>query len=69
MKKALAKFVFAAGIFAVALGMNLNVSASNAELNVGNDGDGGFTCPSGDKYKCAEKDGWVVYKGEGAVQL
>jgi len=22
-------------------------------------------CPTGFKYKCVEKDGWVLYKGDG----
>ncbi len=59
MKKIIAKIVFATGV------MLLSISVHSTFALTEDPGNGGFTCPTGDKYKCAEKNGWVLYKGEG----
>ncbi len=63
MKKNFLKIAFVAGVILLSIGAKSSFAVTE------DPGSGGFTCPSGDKYKCAEKDGWVVYKGDGEVKL
>jgi hypothetical protein len=70
MKQNLIKFFFAASVAVTASAFSFGSAKANVgyELEVSNDdGGGGLQCPTGDKYKCAEKNGYVVYKGEGAT--
>jgi len=59
MKSTLIKIVFAALV--------CTSFTYYAKADTDDDNGSGFVCPQGDKYKCAEKNGWVIYKGDGGT--